>query len=75
MGCLASKASAVSPYKHTRASLGLESEQWVEVNARKVLLPRLLARIKPLFQKMVDQGKSFKEIFLKFDEDDGRCLQ
>ena len=71
MGCLASKASVEPRYKNTRESLGLEKEQWCEINARKQLLPGLLERVRPAFQSMFDEGKTMKEMFLAFDEDDG----
>jgi hypothetical protein len=69
MGCLASKSTVTPKYKYTRKSQGLEEEQWVEVNARKQLLPGLLERVRPAFQSMLDEGKSYKDMFLAFDED------
>ena len=72
MGCLASKSTVTPKYKYTRKSQGLEEEQWVEVNARKQLLPGLLERVRPAFQSMLDEGKSYKDMFLAFDED-GEC--
>tara|TARA_B100000780_G_C21007921_1_gene403502 strand:+ start:340 stop:771 length:432 start_codon:yes stop_codon:yes gene_type:complete len=43
----------------------------VEINERKQELPGLLARVRPAFQAMIDEGMSNKDMFLKFDEDDG----